>query len=140
MRTHTNGTRCSDCVPITRRYRRRPRHAALMLTVGKGHSLNRNISGKMNHSVTICKTDVRILDNFSTDADIRPADDPLSVYLTRERCAAARARRRGDRGKDFLSRFRVTPPRFTAFDAASLATQIGSLPQLITNTCDISPP
>jgi hypothetical protein len=61
------------------------------------------------------------LDNFSTSADIRPADDPLSVYLTRERCAAARARRRGDRRKDFLSRFRVTPPRFTAFDAASLA-------------------
>jgi len=37
-------------VPITRRYRRRRRHAALMLTVGKGHSLNRNISGKMIHS------------------------------------------------------------------------------------------
>ena len=61
------------------------------------------------------------LDNFSTDADIRPASDPLSLYLTRKRCAAARARRRGDRGKEFLSRFRVTPPRFTAFDAASLA-------------------
>jgi len=44
-------------VPITRRYRRRRRHAALMLTVGKGHSLNRNISGKMNHSTDDEKAD-----------------------------------------------------------------------------------
>ena len=39
-------------MPITRLSLRRPRHDALMLTVGKGHSLNRNILGKMNHSKT----------------------------------------------------------------------------------------
>jgi hypothetical protein len=55
-------------VPITRRYRRRRRHAALMLTVGKGHSLNLNISGKMNHSMSV----VRI---FISSA-IRASRDP----------------------------------------------------------------
>ena len=42
------------------------------------------------------------LDNFSPDADIRPVDDPLSLYLTRETCAA-RASAAARRPRESLS-------------------------------------